>query len=224
MVSTALCAVATPDHYRQFALEMFDSAEQFFKPTEQVEFVLLDGEAGWPRATMCRHEILLQNLPDTDFVYLIDADMLFESEVGPEILPGSNTRITATQHPGYVDKPYPELPYEQNPESACFVPEGEGVVYYCGGFFGGTRKAMKRVLTESVLCMELDLQRQFCPSWHDESSLNRVLASYPPANTLDPSYCRPDRADFYIEQVWGGHDYSRKITALDKTAAERAGR
>ena len=100
MTSTALCVVATPGTYTDYARELFLTAEEFFHPTDTVEFVLIEGEEGWPRATMCRHEKLLQNLPRTTFVYLCDADMRFEAEVGPEILPPRGIGLVATLHSG----------------------------------------------------------------------------------------------------------------------------
>lgn len=225
MTSTALCVVATPGLYHDFALSLFESAEEFFHPTSKVEFVLLDGDQGWPMATMCRHDKLRLNLPDTDYVYLTDADMLCAAPIGPEILPPRVVGLVATEHPGYVGKPYSELPYEQNPESACYVPESEGTTYFCGGFWGGSRAAVRTHLSRTTMCLELDMMRSFTPSWHDESAHNRVLATFPPALTLNPSYCYPDRDAYYREQVWGdSHDFQRRLVALEKTPEQRTGR
>ncbi len=223
MTSTALCVVATEGLYQDFAHELFLTAEKWFQPTPVVEFVLEDGEPGWPRATMCRHEILLRELPDTDYVFLCDADMKFVAPVGKEILPPWGGMV-ATQHPGYVGMPYAQLPYEQNPESACFIPEGEGHTYYCGGFFGGTQKAMRRYLAETALCMELDMMRRHVPAWHDESAHNRVLATHPPDLVLDPGYCFPEDSEYYEKHVWK-QTYEPRLVARVKTPEQReAGR
>jgi hypothetical protein len=220
--STSLCVVATPDHYQDFARELFLSAEEHFKPTEQVEYVLLDGPSGWPWATMLRHHVLLDNFPRTDYVFLLDADLLFSDFVGSEILPMFGT--TAVQHPGYVGRGWDDLPYEKNPESAAYIWPEEGGTYFAGGFLGGTNRAMKHLSAQIVCCVELDTRRGYIPIWHDESCANRVLAVEPPEVVLSPAYLNPARNGYYIEHVWGGHEYPRKVTALDKTAAERAGR
>ena len=61
--STALVCVVSGASYVEFARQMFLSAEEHFHPTENVEFVMLDGEEGWPAATMCRYEVLSRHLP-----------------------------------------------------------------------------------------------------------------------------------------------------------------
>jgi len=217
--SCALVTVTSGVLYNRFARDLFFSARQHFRPTESVTFVQLNGREGWPAATMYRPHAAHANLPKTDFVYLIDADMRFEATVGPEILP-EHGGITATLHPGFVGKPGHELPFERNPESACYV--RDGTTYFCGGFYGGSRKAMRRHLYEMILCIDVDRERGYTPVWHDESAHNRVLHCDPPEVMLDPSYCHPDSSEWY--RSWWPHQYERKLVALDKTTAERGER
>jgi hypothetical protein len=156
-------------------------------------------------------------------VYLIDADARFEEPVGPEILPPRGLGITATLHPGYVGRSRGELPYETEPESACFMAADEGSAYYCGGFWGGERMAMRITLGRIAQCIDIDVARGHIPRWHDESSLNRVMWSYPPDLELDPSYAHPDNDTYYREHVWMT-DYPRRIVMLDKSAEVRGDR
>ncbi len=171
---------------------------------------------------MYRHHRLLEALPRTNYVFLMDADMLAVGPIGPEIIP-SEYGITACQHPGYVGKPRAELPYETLPESAAYVGPEEGDVYYCGGFVGGERLAMRMLSSQIAAIVDMDVSRGHTPVWHDESALNRVLAVDPPAVALSPAYCYPSEDSYYRECVWT-ESYERRILALDKTAEERGER
>lgn len=220
MTSTALVTVVSGSAYEAFSDDLFRSASEFFHPTKEVEFVMLNGLSGWPEATMYRHHFLATNMPETDYVFLSDADMVFESKVGSEILPEEG--ITATQHPGYVRKPVEELPFERNPDSCAFVPLNGASTYFCGGFIGGTREAMLRLSVEISLIINTDVNRDICPIWHDESALNRVLINHPPEIILSPAYCHPANSAYY-ETIWP-EKYPRILVALDKTHSVRGER
>ncbi len=198
-----------------------ESAEEFFCPTGTREFTIIPGEEHWPRGTMMRYHRLLEHFPRTNYVFLIDADMLFEAEVGREILP-SPLGITATLHPGYVGSFVHELPFERNEASAAYVAPGESDTYFCGGFVGGRRGAMRTLAKQVVQIIEIDQANGLIPTWHDESALNKMLALSPPEVILDPGFCCPQNDSWY-RSVWP-EPYERKITALDKSADERGDR
>ena len=220
--SVALVTVAS-ESYRGFAENLMDSAREFFRPTEPrgLTFEILEGEEGWPRGTMCRHSVLLSHLPRAYYVFLIDADMLFADFVGPEILP-KMYGITATLHPGFVGRTKGELPFERNPESAAYVHPDAGEAYYCGGFVGGERLAMRMLSGSVEATLERDALNGIVPCWHDESAVNRFLVDNPPEVVLHPGYCNPDDDHWY--RSWWPEQWSRRIVALDKTPAERVGR
>ena len=220
MSSTALVAVVGGETYERYAEQMFLSAREFFRPTEEMMFTIIRGDEGWPNGTMMRYHHLLRELPNTDNVFMVDADMLFVAPIGDEVIPRYG--MTATLHPGYVGKPIFELPYETRPESAAFVPGGEGGSYYCGGFVGGKRLAMKVFAQHIMNIIDKDAAKGTHPCWHDESALNRVLASYPPEITLTPDYCYPEN-DVYYKTFWQ-ETYEPKLVALDKTLEERGNR
>lgn len=223
MASTALVTVVSGATYYAYAERMFESAAEFFKPTSEVEFLTLAGRNGWPEATLYRHHIVLDNLPNTDYVFLIDADMEFQGHVWDEVLPkqqAGGSGLTATMHPGYVRMPSQLLPFENRPESRAFVVPESRFRYYCGGFVGGTRKGYETLATRIAAGIDLDERDGVVAVWHDESHLNRQLASNPPTTTLDPSYCYPDESAYYEQHVWQ-QKYDRLIVALDKTPVER---
>ncbi len=220
-MKTTLVAVVSGEIYEKFTEDLFRSAEEFFHPTDEVECLMLYGAEGWPNATMHRPRFLARAFPDSDYVFLCDADMCFVAEVGPEVLPTS-FGITATLHPGYVDVNRLDLPYERREYSSCYIPPDKGGRYYCGGFYGGGGAAMRNLCTKIDILIALDEGHGVIPVWHDETALNCVLADYKPDLILNPSMCYPED-DTWYKRFWQ-HKYIPKLVALDKTAAQRIGR
>lgn len=220
---TALVAVAGGTIYEEYAARMMESAAEFFHPTGEVDLIVIPGDSGWPNGTMMRWHHLLDNLPRANFVFMIDCDMEFVAPVWGEVLPTGRHGITATQHPGYPWFDRALLPYDRNPESEACVQPDEGEHYFCGGFVGGERTAMRILGTTIMHAVDVTLVAGHRPLWHDESCLNRALIDSPPRTVLTPSYCYPARDDHYRQNVWG-QEYERKIVAIDKTAEERGER
>jgi len=209
-MSVALICVVSGQSYIRYAEGLFESAEEYLDLP--FKSYLLGGREGWPDATLYRYHTILERGWEEDYLFLCDADMLFENDVGEEIL----GELVATQHPGYVTRK--DLPYETRARSAARVLSGD--TYYAGGFVGGERE------TFLILCERIrdqinhDYDHEVMAVWHDESHLNRVLSIVKPSVTLSPSYCYPDDARDYpwLEGL------ERKLVALDKTLAERVGR
>lgn len=231
MSSDSLCLICVVNGitYERYAEQLFESAERHLRTAgnRPANVLMLPGRRGWPDATMYRYHVVVehQDLIPEGFVFLSDADMLFEGDVGPEILPSPDFRqpgVTATLHPAYVARPRAELPYEDRPESSCYLGDAEGRTYYCGGFVGGTREGFLTLAKRVATLVDQDRDRGIIPRWHDESALNRVLAKYPPDRTLTPAYCHPDDDEWYRGR-WP-EDYPRLLVALDKTSEERAAR
>jgi glycosyltransferase involved in cell wall biosynthesis len=225
----SLIAVVNGDVYERYAQQLFDSAREHLRPPRScpVLCLALAGRSGWPDATMYRYHSVLEHQDEIPqgYVFMSDADMLFEGTVGPEILPDgpvSRRVLTATLHPGYVGRPRSELPYERRSESACAVAQGEGEAYYCGGFVGGTRAGFLELARRIAALIDEDARSGITPRWHDESALNRVLATRAPERILSPAYCHPDHDDAY-RSSWP-EDYPRLLVALDKSSSERRAR
>lgn len=218
--SVALCVVVGGRVYEHYAYQLRISFYKYFLPSfKKVSFHIINGEEGWPNGTMYRWHRLLENMPETDYVFLCDADMKFESTVGEEIISGN--KITLTLHPGYVGQEPKSLPFERRLSSCCFVHWWD--TYYAGGFAGGPRKELKRFANEIAIRIDTDMDRGITPIWHDESALNKVASLWHDIHTLSPSYCYPDNADYYIKSIWK-EKYERKLVALDKTEGERGSR
>jgi hypothetical protein len=220
--SCTLVAVAGGQVYLDYAEALMESAREFFQPCGRNEYLILDGEEGWPNGTMMRYHRLLQEKITTDFLYLIDADMLMVAPIGAEILPQDEDGIILTLHPGYVGRPGAELPFEDREESACYVPPGQRHRYHCGGFVGGERREFLDLARMVVRRIDEDVSRDIIPRWHDESALNAAAIAYRGYKSfLSPAYCYPADPTFYERVVWT-EPYQPRIVAADKTPAERA--
>lgn len=221
MTKVSLVTCVSGLAYEMYAKDMFKSAELFFHPGDEMEFVTLPAREGWPAATMYRYHVLLENLDHItgDYIFMTDADMRFMAPVGPNIL----AVIVATQHPGYVGQEPDELPYERRTESMARMPFGSGDVYFCGGFIGGARLAfieMARVISRAITD---DARFNVTARWHDESHLNHALShSFKPSLVLDPGYCYPAN-DAWYKTIWKQR-YRPRLVALDKTPEERGDR
>lgn len=216
-----LLIVAT-GKYDQFLEPLITSARKYFCPTEEVTYYIFSEgtlpkgddivpiyqeRMGWPLDTLLRNSIYEKHKDrflNEHYLFALDADMLFVDTVGKEIL---GTRV-ATRHPGFIDK---RGSYETNQASLAYVSEQEGIFYYAGGFFGGSRDSFLHIISTTNAHIQNDLKKGMIAVWHDESHWNRYCIDYPPTVTLNPSYCYPESWNL---------NYPKKLLALDKNHAE----
>ena len=226
---TGLLIVAT-GRYTQWVQPLIDSADKYFLPNGEVTyFIFTDSEdylnntatfcskravrvlhqkrLGWPYDTMMRPEVYYryrQEFSGIDYLFALDADMLFVDTVGDEIL---GERV-GTQHPGFVGR---RGTYETRKESTAYVAPYEGRCYFAGGFNGGSTQEYLKLCETVVKNIETDLANNIIAIWHDESHINRYFVNNPPTVILDPSYCYPESLHL---------PYKKKLLALDKNHAE----
>ncbi len=214
-----LCIVATGKYIR-FVPPLIESSEKYFLSGHQVSyFIFTDGEVpksnklikvphkqfGWPFDAMKRFDIYAESaalFKDLDYVYSIDADMLFQNEVGEEVF---GDRV-GTLCPGYVGK---RGPFETKKISTAYVDKikRRSSPYFAAGFFGGSREEFIRIVQQVKKQIHADLDKNFIAVWHDESHLNRYFVDNPPTVILSPSYCYPESQQIPFE---------KKLVALDK--------
>lgn len=203
-LKVGLLVMAT-GRYGDLGLKMIESARRFFLPKhERSFFIFTDGvvpeaqdvirieqkKLGWPYDTLKRFHVYLANqelFKEMDYIFAIDADMIFVAEVGDEILGD----LVATRHWGFVEK---KGTYCGNKKSAAYVSRKERKTYCCGAFYGGKREEVQKMLTTLVRNVNSDLKKNLIPKWHDESYLNRYFIDHPPM-ILSPSYCFPEGWD-----------------------------
>ncbi len=210
----SLVVVVYGSIYERYTTRMLESARIHFDPSPMVELVKLEGEPGWPNASGCRYRKILeaQSLIGGDWIFMIDADMIFEARVGPEIL---SDGVTVCTHPGFPDDGQADAPWNQDvPEgSAAWTPDvpRTGVHYHPGAFVGAPRGLFLELAGQLEKWIARDARDSVSPRWYDEAYLNRWLAHRPPTLVLPQEYCAWD----YL-----GHEQPRKIVHLDKTADE----
>ncbi|MBS0648449.1 MAG: hypothetical protein JSS10_04390 [Verrucomicrobia bacterium] len=204
----AACVMATGP-YSASAQSLVESGRRFFcRPYDVTYFIFTDGEnvasaqdvvrveqahLGWPYDTLKRfhiydsHKALFESY---DYIFSIDANMVFVAEVGDEIL----SDLVATQHPAFLKK---RGAYENKKISAAYVGPQEGHYYFTGRFYGGTKEEFLQLLKSIKKNVDVDLAKNFIAHWHDESYLNRYFIDHPPTRVLNPSYCYPE--DWHLE-------------------------
>ncbi len=197
------CVMAT-GKYTRFVKPLIDSARNILLPGHDVKFyIFTDGQIeenaqtikvfqkrlGWPYDTMMRFEAYYNNkavFADRDYMFAIDADMLFVRPIGTEIL---SDRV-GTTHPGYANGN--RGTYDTNPRSTAYVARNEGNVYFAGGLYGGTQAEFLRLLATNIKNIRTDLEKGYIALWHDESHLNRYFIDNVPTKTLPVEYCVPE--------------------------------
>jgi histo-blood group ABO system transferase len=218
--------------YIQFVEQLLESVEENFlnghdisalvftnhemeETSDNVKISQIEHEP-WPIPTLKRYHYFVKEkeyLSQFDYIYYMDVDMRIEGKVGDEIFGD----LVATQHPGFWWKDKDQFSYERRPQSTAYVPEGEGKMYYAGGFNGGKPEQFLKMSQAIVDNVEKDWEKGLIAVWHDESHMNRYLIDNPPTVELNPSYCYPEAAR--INPGGWNVPFDAKIVALEKNHA-----
>jgi len=240
---TALLIIATGERYRNYAVSHAISADIYFIPHDTVIFTdneeIFSAEylsifknwqakyftipcaySGYPESTLRRYNAFAANqhfLSSYEYLFYADADMRWVDKVSEDEILSSG--ITATEHPGYVGTHgTPETRVEST--AYCLQPR----TYFCGGFQGGTSEAFLAMSETLARNIDDDARCGITAVWYDESHLNRYLYDNPPAKILTPSFCYPEK-DNYYKQIWQNakrEEFKPKLIALDKASHELA--
>ena len=157
----------------------------------------------WPMITLHRYKTFVKHkdiLSTEDYLFYCDIDMRFVDYVGDEILGDS----VATIHPGFLGgRGTPET----RPKSTAYIHHDDELVYYAGGFNGGSSSNFLGMSEQIDKNIDIDSNNGIIAIWHDESHLNKYFTINKPTIILSPSYCYPESWNL---------DYSKKLLALDK--------
>lgn len=220
-IKVGFCIMAT-GKYLTYASNLIESARKFFlkdckvnyfvftdgniEPAEDVK-VIYQKRLGWPHDTLMRFEVYYQNkdfFEECDYIFATDADMIFRSEVGHEVLGD----LVGTEHPGYRGR---RGTYETRRQSTAFVDRNEGDIYFAGGFYGGSKEQFLKLIALTSENIRKDSSGNIVAIWHDESHLNRYFIDHPPTIKLSHAYCYPEE--------WCNSLYM-KLIALNKNHSE----
>lgn len=223
--------------YDIFFKGLFETSEQFFlKNHNKKYFVFTDSEEiidsdnvktikqkflGWPYDTMYRFKMfksIEKELLALDYIFFLNANLLFLSEVSEEVLPvEKNDFLCGVNHPGYFNKSKNEFPYERREGSCLYIPIEDGKKYFQGCFLGGSSlefMEMSKILEEKI---DIDLKNNIIPIYHDESALNWYYKDKNPL-VLDSGYSYPESVIIPFDKkiiqrdkrAFGGYDYLRQ--------------
>ena len=189
----AVLYIAT-GRYIRFWENFHKSAEKYFLPRHQKTYFLFTDsndiklpknvvkvyqkQEPWPYITLKRYHFfntITDQLKHFDYIYFLNANMIFKQEVTEEIFPTKNQEFMVTLHPGYYRCHFNKLPYERNIKSKAYIPYNSGKYYVMGGFNGGTAEGFLKLSKQIQEWTDADLNNNIIPAWHDESMLNRYL-------------------------------------------------
>ena len=199
------CQYFLPNH--SVTYHVFTDNQDYLKRKESNLIPLYRKHEAWPNPTLLRYETFVNyydQLIKMDYLFYCDADMLFCAPIGDEIL----SQRVATIHPGFLGgRGTPETRWQ----STAYISPVEKLVYYAGGFNGGTAKDFLEMSKKIDKNIKKDLEYNIIAKWHDESHLNKYLMDNPPTKVLSPSYCYPENWKL---------NYEKKLLALDKNHSE----
>lgn len=195
-----LLIVATSDYRNFLPVLLLDVKKYFLKDCDVRVCIFTDVFQAFPSAprnylyriqhlpyplpSLLRYQYFYENLndmPQADYYFYIDADIRIVSPVTSDIL----SARTGTLHRGYIGS---EGTPERRPDFTCAIPEGESSKYFVGSFWGFEREEFKiflRTVTENT---NTDLLSRRIPIWYDESYLNHYFHCNPPEKELPPTY------------------------------------
>ena len=225
-MKVGLLVIAT-GKYNQFIPPLLKTAKEYFLKNHQVTYYVFTDDKEilaqpsenmvslykehkpWPFPSLSRYEEFYKHkdiLSKEDYLFYCDADMLFVSDIAEEIL---SDRVV-TIHPGFCGgRGTPEC---RPTSTACISPQEE-LVYYAGGFNGGSSEEflkMSKIISRNI---DIDMKNGVMALWFDESHMNRYFIDNLPTKILSPSYCYPESCHDHLP-------FKRRLLALDKNHAE----
>ncbi len=182
--------------YIKFWDNFYKEMEKYFLPNhEKTYFLFTDhdfikvgknvikvhqDQLPWPYITLKRFHFfdgIKDQLKKYDYIYFLNGTMLPVDFVTEEIFPTKEQEIMVTLHPWWWLKNKFYLPYDKNPNSKAYISDFDAKYYVMGGFNGGTSEGFLKLIDTLKRWTDIDIKNKVMPRWHDESMLNRYLAT-----------------------------------------------
>ncbi|XP_042333703.1 putative glycosyltransferase 6 domain-containing protein 1 isoform X2 [Sceloporus undulatus] len=159
-------------------------------PLRTMKVFQISRQRRWQDISMIRMKVIADLIEshirhEVDFLFCMDVDQIFEDDYGVEALDESVAQL----HAWFYKKEKESFTYERNPESAAYIPYGEGDYYYHGAVFGGTPMRVLNLTRECYEGIRRDKRQNYEAVWHDESHLNKYYLLNKPTKLLSPEYC-----------------------------------
>lgn len=191
--------------------EFYESAKKHFFINEKTHFyvftddktitnnqdidVLETRNMGWPGNTLYRFKLftsISDRLKQYDYLFFFNANAMFVSDVGEDILPKNGEKLISVQHFVYKNKHPAYIQYDRNKKSTAYVPWKHEPKEYCQAcLLGGEGKAfleMCEILSNNI---DIDDKNGVCALWHDESHFNHYIMDHE-VRVLPQEYAFPE--------------------------------
>lgn len=171
---------------------------------------------GFPADTLGRFEMFLSmrsQLEAFDYIFFLNSNALLVKDVGTEILPDSETGLTAARWVKQKPMDWPMFyPYERRRQSTAHIPPFDGpYAYYMGGFNGGTAKAYLAMAEQLNQNIKADTGKGILARYHDQAYLNHYLHKRP-LQELPKGYCCPEE---WLTEAFDTHIMFREKVHID---------
>lgn len=156
---------------------VFTDSEYIYNEKDNKIHKIYQENLGWPYNTLMRFNMFKKiedKLKKFDYIFFLNANMLFIDYIGNEILPIKED-LLVVKHPGFYNKNNLEFTYDRNEKSLAYIPFGEGKYYVAGGFNGGKAEEFIKLIDKLDSNIKIDLDRNIIALWHDESHLNKYI-------------------------------------------------
>lgn len=149
---------------------------------------------GWPYNSLYRFHMALAMIDKmhVEYLFMADVDLEVVNDIDDRIL----SDLVATIAPFSWGLPSIAFPYDRYPASPAYMHPSEGARYYfAGGFFGGSKGAVRSMLQSCAAMADfmLNMKPAYVSPWHDESILNRFFHKVrKPTLIAGPEFLYPD--------------------------------
>jgi hypothetical protein len=155
----------------------FVFANSWFAEQHDTDVVVFPQHSlGWPYNSLYRFHMALAMMEKmtVEYLFMADVDLEVVNTIDERIL----SELVATIAPFSWGLPSVAFPFDRHPASPAYMHPSEGARYYfAGGFFGGSKNAVRFMLhscSEMANAM-LKMKPAYVSPWHDESILNRFF-------------------------------------------------
>lgn len=207
--------------YEIFWDEFFESSENLFcKKHHKEYFIFTDSnnhfvgeetkrvhkicweDLGWPDNSLKRFDMFIsieEDLKKFDFVFFMNANMMFVKEVDENFLPIVEN-FTLVEHFLFYNQTPLFFSYDRNPKSTAFIPHLKGEYYVRGSVNGAKTKNFLEMIHSCSKAIKENESKGIISVWHDETHLNAYVLGRKDLKILDPgfSFAEGDNQNFEI--------------------------
>lgn len=97
----------------------------------------------------------------------------------------------------YRIKDRDSFPYDRNPDSMAYIPYGQGLYYFQGGFNGGRTFEYLQLIEACMRDVEIDYKKGVVAFVNDESHLNKYLLNKK-VKIVGTEYGKPEKCFFLL--------------------------